>query len=124
MTEPEHRRHGSEGEPSGARSARRPPDAAGHESGGCHGPGPVDGAAARRALGRLADGERETDRAVVAWARAATGDLDAALSFVERVGVERLRRAADRLDGPAAADARAALAAFERYRRAAREGEA
>jgi hypothetical protein len=77
---------------------------------------------ARRALSHLARGERETDRAVTARARAATGDLDAALSFVERVGVERLRRAARRLDGPAAAEARAALAAFERYRRAAGSG--
>jgi len=79
----------------------------------------VDPPSARCALARLACGGRGVDRALVRRARVATRDVTAAATFVDRVGLDRLRRAAVRLDGPPAAEARAALAAFERYRRAA-----
>ncbi|MFC6836199.1 hypothetical protein [Halomarina ordinaria] len=93
----------------------------------------ADPTAVKRALARLA-APHEADRTVVERADAARRDLERAATFVERVGLPRLRRAVDRLDGAERGIARgrddergrdaevgrAALAAFERYRAVAR----
>jgi hypothetical protein len=88
-----------------------------------------DPGAVERALIRLADDRDAPDAAVARRASAAATDLDAAATFVDRVGLPRLRRAVARLerdgrdpDGTLdrrVREARAALRAFERYRRAA-----
>jgi len=81
---------------------------------------PAAPGAARRALTRLVrDDPAPADRAVVRRAEAAVHDAEAAAVFLDRVGLDRLRRAAARLDGAPERTARASLAAFERYRRVA-----
>jgi len=80
---------------------------------------PAASGAARRALTRLVRNDPAPDRAVVRRAEAAVHDAEAAAVFLDRVGLDRLRRAAARLDGAPERAARASLAAFERYRRVA-----
>ncbi|WP_424000024.1 hypothetical protein ACOZ4I_12545 [Haloarcula salina] len=65
-------------------------------------------------------------RAVIERASAVTADLDAAAAFAEEVGVDTLDaavRQAEREVSALAADGRAALRAFRRYRHAARDGD-
>lgn len=69
--------------------------------------------AAKRALARLAD------PSPVVEAERALRDVDRAAAFREAGGLERLRRVVDRSDDQRAARARTALAAFDRFQRAA-----
>jgi outer membrane murein-binding lipoprotein Lpp len=75
----------------------------------------------KAALRRLAGADPE---AVVDRAAAAVEDLDAAVAFVEDVGVDELARAVESTDDPAVRRrGRRALSAFRRFRAAA-EGDA
>lgn len=70
----------------------------------------------RSALRRLVAREER----VIERADAATDDLDAALAFVESVGVAELERAIERAEDPTrVARGERALRAFRRFRRAA-----
>jgi hypothetical protein len=66
-----------------------------------------------------------SDAAVVERAASAIEDVTAAAAFVDAVGLDRLEAAVSATDDPAVeARGRAALEAFERFRRAARPGDA
>ena len=82
----------------------------------------TDGAAQPEMLTESTGGEEATYRRVIERAVAATEDIEAAATFVESVGLDRLEAAVDRAEHEVsglAADGREALAAFERYRVAA-----
>lgn len=73
-----------------------------------------------RATLRTLAGSGPAPETVVDRAAAAVEDLDAAVAFVEEVGVEELARAAETADDPAVrARGRRALVAFRRFRAAA-----